>query len=99
MFQNKDELHEAVGILNNHFSRFGLKMHLGSETSKSKSEAVFFPTCLKEAKMQTKVPEDLTFPDGSRIHLTKSFKYLGSIITPCLNEDSEIEMRIKKLSL
>jgi hypothetical protein len=96
VFQNRDELHEAVGILNNHFSKFRLKMHLGSDDSKSKSEAIFFPASLKEVKMQTEVPEDLTFLDGSRIHFMKSFKYLGSIITPCLNEDSEIEMRIKK---
>ncbi len=96
MFQNRDELHEAVGVLNNHFTRFGLKMHLGSDTSKSKSEAMFFPASLKEAKIQTELPEDLTFPDGSRIHFTKSFKYLGSVVTPCLNEDTEIEMRIRK---
>lgn len=47
---NRDELYEAVGVLNNHFSRFGLKMHLGLGTSKSKSEAMFFPTSLKEAQ-------------------------------------------------
>jgi hypothetical protein len=94
VFQNKDELHEAVDVLNNHFSRFGLNMHLGAGASKSKSEAMFFPAFLKEAKIQTKVPEDLTFLGGSRIHFTRSFKYLGSIVTPCLNEDSEIEMRI-----
>ncbi len=46
---NRDVLYEAVGILNNHFSRFGLKIHLGSGTSMSKSEAMFFPASLKEA--------------------------------------------------
>ncbi len=96
VFQNKDELHEAAGVLNNHFTRLGLKMHLGSDSSKSKSEAMYFPASLKEAKMQTELPGDLTFPDGSRIHFTKSFKYLGSVVTPCLNEDTEIEMRIRK---
>ena len=29
-------------------------------------------------------------------HFTNKFKYLGSIITPLLNEDAEIEARIKK---
>jgi hypothetical protein len=42
------------------------------------------------------VPEDLALPDGKKIHFVRSFKYLGSIITPLLNEDAEIEARIKK---
>jgi hypothetical protein len=47
----------------------------------------------------TEVPEDLILPDGSNIHFARNFKYLGSTITPWLNEDSEIKMRIKKQSL
>jgi hypothetical protein len=31
-----------------------------------------------------------------KIHSVRNFKYLGSIITPLLNEDAEIEARIKK---
>jgi hypothetical protein len=89
-------LYEAANILNKQFSCFGLTMHLGSSTSKSKSEAMFFPASLKEAKLQTEPPEDLVLPGDARIHFTSSFKYLGSIITPLLNEDSEFKARIKK---
>ncbi len=46
--------------------------------------------------MQNEMPEDLILPDSARIHFTNNFKYLGSFITPLLNEDYEIEMRIKK---
>ncbi len=59
VFQSRNELYEAVSMLNNHFSWFGPKMHLGSSNSKSKSEAIFFPASLKEAKLQTKLPEVL----------------------------------------
>ena len=47
-------------------------------------------------KHLTIVPEDLALPDGEKKHFVCNFKYLGSIITPLLNEDAEIEARIKK---
>jgi hypothetical protein len=57
---------------------------------------MFFPASLKEAILQTEPAEDLILPNDGRIQSTTKFKYLGSIITPLLNEDSEIEARIKK---
>ncbi len=87
MFQNRDELRDNISELDKHFSRFGLTMHLGS---------MFFPASLKQAKSLSTLPEDITLPNGKRIHFTSKFKYLGSIITPLLNEDIEIEARIKK---
>jgi hypothetical protein len=99
VFQNRNELYDAVGILNNHFSRFGLKMPLGPSASRSKSEEMFFAASLKEAKMQTELSEDLMLHDSSRIHFTNSFKYLGLIITLLLNKDSKIEVRKKAKSL
>jgi hypothetical protein len=38
----------------------------------------------------------LALPDEKKIHFVRKFKYLGSIITPLLNENAEIEARIKK---
>ena len=32
----------------------------------------------------------------AKVHFVKKFKYLGSIITPLLNEDAKIDARIKK---
>jgi hypothetical protein len=60
---------------------------------------MFFPASLKQAKlevMENITPEDLTPPNGKKVHFIHKFKYLGSIITPLLNEDDEIEARIKK---
>jgi hypothetical protein len=98
-FQTRHELHQATEDLNAHFARFGLIMHIGSDTSKSKSEAMFFPSSLKQAKLEVMdhiFPEDLALSNGKKYTLSTKIKYLGSIITPLLNEDMEIEARIKK---
>jgi len=98
-FQTRQELHQATIKLNAHFAHFGLTMHVGSNASKSKSGAMFFPASLKQAKQEVAVnvlPEDLTLPGGQTVHFVHKFKYLWSIITPLLNEDAEVKARIKK---
>jgi hypothetical protein len=60
---------------------------------------MYFPASLTEAQAQNKinkVPEELILPHDARIHFVEKFKYLGCIITPLLNEDAEIDARIKK---
>ncbi len=57
---------------------------------------MFFPASLKEAKLLTVPPDDLKLPNDIRIQFTNNFKYLGSIIALLLNEDAEIDARIKK---
>ena len=99
LFNSRSELHQAIIELDKHFSRFGLIMHLGSNTVKSKSEAMFFPASLKQARHDFEnniLPSDILLSDTKKVHFTNKFKYLGSIITPLLNEDTEIEVRIKK---
>jgi hypothetical protein len=74
-------------------------MHIGLNTSKSKSEAMFFPASLKQAKTEVlsgTLPDDLVLPNRKRVHFVHKFKYLGSVITPHLNEDAEVEARIMK---
>ena len=60
---------------------------------------MFFPASLKQARpnqVNNHVPEDLILLNSKKIHFVNKFKYLGSIITPLLNEDAEIDARIKK---
>jgi hypothetical protein len=72
-------------------------MHVGSNLKKSKSVAIFFPKTLEEAKIQKKDENTADeFMGSKRIHFVQEFKYIGSIITPLLKEDAEIESRIKK---
>jgi hypothetical protein len=74
-------------------------MHLGTASTKSKSEAMYFPPSLTQAKKDfdnNTLPEDIYLPGNKKIHFVNKFKYLGTIITPLLNEDLEIQTRIKK---
>jgi hypothetical protein len=74
-------------------------MHVGNNNTKSKTEAMFFPESLKEARNLTTsgiLPPDIKLPDNQHVRFTHSFKYLGSTITTELNEDAEIKARIKK---
>ena len=99
LFQTKQQLEQAIIELDKHFARFGLIMHLGSPNTKSKSEAMFFPSSLKQAKEDFNnniLPQKILLPDDKNIHFVNKFKYLGTIITPLLNEDIEIETRIAK---
>jgi len=94
LFRSRDDLEKGANVLYAHFARFGLIMHIGSDTDKSKSEAMFFPPDLSPA-------HDLlvgtTFPiHHGHIHYTDSFRYLGSIITPSLRDDVEVTTRIAK---
>ena len=74
-------------------------MHLGSETIKSKSEAMFFPASLKQAKNDNNkniLPEDVLLPNNKKVHFFMKFKYQGSNVTSLLNKDIEIQTRITK---
>jgi hypothetical protein len=69
IFTNKQELHSALVQLNKHFARFGLTMHIGCPTTKSKTECLFFfSATLKLAISQVEknlIPENLILPDNS----------------------------------
>jgi len=99
LFATRQELQQAIEDIDQHFARFGLIMHLGSQTSKSKPEAMFFQSSLQQARNDVDnnvLPEDIILSNGKKVHFISKFKYLGSIITPLLNKDIEIKTRIKK---
>jgi len=69
LFNSRSELHQAIIELDKHFSRFGLIMHLGSNTVKSKSEAMFFPASLKQARHDFEnniLPSDILLSDTKK---------------------------------
>ena len=60
-------------------------------------EAMFSPPSLLEAEEEKDVPTNLQLNNGEHtIQFTNKFKYLGSLIKPCLTENTEIEAWIKK---
>jgi hypothetical protein len=44
--------------------------------------------------MENIIPEDLILPNDKKVHFVHNFKYLGSNITPLL-DDKDIDKRIK----
>jgi hypothetical protein len=87
LIKNQPELQKAIAHLNSHFARFGLIMHLGNKSTNSKSECMYFPASLKDAKKQ--------FEGWKKVHFINNFKYIGSTITTLLNEDNKVEARIR----
>ena len=87
----------ATQTIYDHFAQFGLQMHVGTRNKKSKTEAMFFPASLKEATiLQKDFSTNFLLNNGvNNIQFMDAFKYQGSIITPCLTEDKEIDARIK----
>ena len=57
------------------------------------------PPFLKQARddlANNHLPRRHPTAKWKKVHFTNKFKYIGSLITPLLNEDSKIEARIKK---
>jgi hypothetical protein len=75
-------------------------MHVGTAAEKSKSVAMYFPATLKETQEQNKnknlLPDVKLNNNNNFIHFVQNFKYLGSIISNDLKEDTEIKARIQK---
>jgi hypothetical protein len=43
LFDSPDQLKKGASILYDHFRKFGLKMHIGRDNEKSKTEIMYFP--------------------------------------------------------
>jgi len=52
------EMKKATQTIHDHFSKFGLQMHIGSTSAKSKTEAMFFPSSLTQAESQKTLPKN-----------------------------------------
>ena len=97
LFSTLTEMKDATQTIHDHFARFRLQMHIGSKKAKSKTEAMFFPSSLIQAESQKTLPENFDLNNGANhVQFTDKFKYLGSMITPCLTENAEIDARIRK---
>eukprot|EP00978_Attheya_sp_CCMP212_P031731 scaffold120942_cov30-Attheya_sp.AAC.1 len=62
-------------------------MHIGREDKKSKTECMYFPAF--RGTYQDKNTENITVGDGF-VSFTKTFKYLGSLITSELNDAVDV---------
>ena len=110
----------GTSLLHAHFKRFGMLMHTGTRAtatrngSKSKTEAMFFPSdstlrehaqlddndsrSLEEYTKDSWADFDLLGVDGEYISFTNKFCYLGTIISSNLSDDADISRRIQQAS-
>ena len=73
-------------------------MHIGVDTTLSKTEAMYFPPPRVDYSTADTSRLDIRNADGSTVgfvDFTKEFKYLGSIIDSSLTSDADVNMRIK----
>jgi len=57
-----------------HFKKFGLTIHVGDQKGKTKSEAMYFPTFIKDSIKQRKdkdMPSNTNLPNEKCIHFTE----------------------------
>ena len=98
---NLQSLKTLIQALFTHLAKFGLIIHVGTTTEKSKSVAMYFPATLKERQEQNKnknLLPDITLNNNTNfIHFVQNFKYLGSIIFNDLKEDTEKSQNLKSL--
>ena len=73
-------------------------MHIGVDTTLSKTEAMYFPPPRVDYSNAHTARFDIRNTDGSTVgfvDFTKEFKYLVSIIDSSLTSDADVDMRVK----
>jgi hypothetical protein len=109
IFLSYEDLVKGTEYIFKQFKRFGLEMHVGKRTispggqdEDSKTEAMFFPPCSQRKNV---TPTNLltgTFDVGNDgrfyVKFCSSFRYLGTYITPDLNDTFDIDARITAAS-
>jgi hypothetical protein len=94
LFGCRNEMISAMKLIVRCFSNFGLEVHLGNKDTASKTEAMFFPGRLCD--QSTVKDEAAVFEVMPRcfVSFCDKFVYLGSQLTPDLNDKFEITRRV-----
>jgi len=97
-FETREDMVTGKSCLFNHLRKFGLKMHVGSGTAASKTEAVSYPASTGPYEDGDTTPFTVSRPDGKDlgfVSFTKEFKYLGPIVHSSLTSDADMDKRIR----
>ena len=97
LFTNKADMIRGVELIHDHFAEFGLKMHIVRDGGKSKTEAMYCSQSPQEAEKYLELDLEGKVPvrDGYKT-FTQQFKYLGSWISDTLQDDYELDIRLKR---
>jgi len=97
-FNSRNDIEIGASYICNHLRKLGVVVHVGTGTTPSKTEAMYFPPPRQDyAAADTSrinVLDDEGAPVGF-IDFTTEFKYLGSIVHHSLTSDADIDKRIK----
>ena len=96
VFESRSDLERGAAALRAHFTRWGLSIHVGTATKKSKTEALVVPR--PQTKYEDYDTSDIVMDDGGRFHFTETFRYLGVTLSSCINDDADVDSRIAKAS-
>ena len=93
-FLSRKAIGEALKIIKSHFTCFGLTVHCGDKRNdgKSKTEAMYIPLSGRTATATDTA--DIIINEFKFFSYTDKFKYLGTIFTPSLKDDLDIQQRI-----
>jgi len=91
-FDTRADLEEGAVLIDRHFTSFGLDVHRGKPGKKSKTECMFFP---RQGESYDDADTSDIAVDRGFYSFTKSFKYLGSIISFDLRADADVAARIR----
>ena len=88
---SRKDIEEASRLIKSHFARFGLTVHCGDKRNdgKSKIEAIYFPP--PEKIVTTTDTADILINKNEFFLYCNKFKYLGTIFTPSLKDDLDIQ--------
>ena len=94
VYLSRKDVVDGAKLVQAHFARFGLTVHCGDKRTgaDSKTEAMFFPAAGKKATDADTA--DIYLNDHKFSGYCNKFKCLGTIFTPSLKDDADINKRI-----
>ena len=100
-FETRADMVTGTSYLFNHLRKFGLKMHIGSGATASKTEAMYYPPTRMAYEDGDTTPFSVFGPSGEVLGFVTfvlEFKYLGSLVHHSLTSDADVNKRIKAAS-
>jgi hypothetical protein len=88
----------GASYLFNHLLKFGLKMHVGSGATASKTETMYYPPTRLSYEDGDTAQFTVFDPSGApigHVSFTVEFKYLGSIVHQSLTSDADVNRRLR----
>jgi len=92
-FESRAAMVTGTSYLFNQLRKFGLKIHVGSGATASKTEAIYYPPTRLSYDDGDTTPFTVLGPNGKGlgfVSFTKEFKYLGPLVHHSLTSDADV---------